>query len=466
MDLQTLTDPTPSRRCDWLDLIRGWAVIVMIEVHCVNVWLHKGMIPDWLNYVNGIVAPSFILAAGYSLALSTFRPDGTLRPFAPTGRRLGFILICAYLLHAPGFTLAEWTVLATPQKFRELFKLDVLQCIVYSLLLLQGLARLIRRPRAYAVAALAAALAVVWLSPHLWRAGVADGLWMPIRGLVNGNTDRGVTALFPLFPWFSFAAFGSVLGVLYRELRVLPVAGRARWTEGRWLLVLLASGVVLLAWGTWAAPRWLADGAWSAWELGRLHNTTLPSVVQRMGVICVAGALLGILEAIRGRLPGPNLVMAASRESLLLYLLHLNMIFGFLLIEPVKLRTGWDWYSLGWTGTLALTAVLIALNLAAGAGLQALRRDPDRLWRLQRAGLATLGFWFLAGGWITYHHFRRSPELATEPYAFLNAARVRKGLAPTPDGLSRDPLEGIREKARLRGKLTPAERAMLESHGD
>jgi len=86
-------DLTPSKRCDWIDQLRGWAVIVMIEVHVVNVWLAKGMIPDWLNFMNGLVAPSFIMCAGYSLVLSTFRPDGTLRPFAPTAKRLGFILL-------------------------------------------------------------------------------------------------------------------------------------------------------------------------------------------------------------------------------------------------------------------------------------------------------------------------------------------------------------------------------------
>ena len=176
-------DQTPSKRCEWLDLLRGWAVIIMIEVHCVNVWLHKGLTPEWLNFLNGLVAPSFIMCAGYSLALSTFRTDGSLRPFAPTAKRLGFILVCAYLLHAPGLTLAEWTVLATPQKYRELFKIDVLQCIVYSLLILQVLARLIRRPMAYAAAALSLAVAVAWAAPHLWKQGVGDGLWLPLAGL-------------------------------------------------------------------------------------------------------------------------------------------------------------------------------------------------------------------------------------------------------------------------------------------
>jgi uncharacterized membrane protein len=449
-------DRTPSKRCDWLDLIRGWAVVVMIEVHCVNVWLHQGLIPGWLQFLNGLVATSFIMCAGYSLALSTFRADGSIRPFGPTAKRLGFILVCAYLLHAPGLTLAEWTVLATPQKYRELFKIDVLQCIVFSLLILQGLARLIRRPMVYAGAALAAAVAVALAAPRLWRPGVADGLWMPVRGLVNGNTDRGVTALFPLVPWFAFAAFGSVLGVLYRQVRVLCAAGRAHWSEARWLVALAALGALMTLWGSACASTWLQGGAWPQSEIWRLHNTTLPSIAQRLGVVCLAGSALGWIESVRGQWPGPNLIRAASAESLLVYMLHLQIIFGLLLAEPIRVRTGWAWYSLGWTGTLALTAVVIATSLAAAVCWRTLRGEPERAWKLQRAGLMALGLWFLGGGWITYHHFHRSPELATEPYGFLNAARIRKGLAPTPDGLSRDPLEGVREKVRLKGGQRPA----------
>ncbi|MBK8791464.1 MAG: DUF1624 domain-containing protein [Holophagaceae bacterium] len=155
-------------------------MIVMIQVRVVGVCLHSRLRPDWLNYLNGLVAPSFTMAAGYSLVISTFRTDGTLRPFWPdTARRLGFILLCAYALHAPGITAADWTVLNTVQKTRELFKIDVLQCIVFSLLILQLLARLVRNPRVFT--------AWPWGSrsscpgaPHMGAHGVADGLWLPI----------------------------------------------------------------------------------------------------------------------------------------------------------------------------------------------------------------------------------------------------------------------------------------------
>lgn len=469
-------DLTPSKRCDWIDQLRGWAVIVMIEVHAVNVWLHAGLRPDWLNYLNGLVAPSFTMAAGYSLVISTFRTDNTLRPFWPdTARRLGFILLCAYALHAPGLTAADWTVLNTTQKARELFKVDVLQCIVFSLLIFQALARLVRSPRVFTFLALVIAIFVPLVSPHLWAHGVADGMWLPIRGLFNGNSDRGLNALFPLFPWIAFPAFGAFLGGLYRHLRVEPVEGKARMSEARFLVGLAATGAVLLAWGTAHQQSWLWGGQWlqenGVWmlhsptgaftysELGAIANTTLPSVAGRAGWILLGGSLMGAIELVRPKGHGANPVKAASAESLLLYMLHLNLIFGVLLAPPVIAITGLGWGSLGWTGTLLLTAAIIGLNLWVGVAWQKVRQTPERMRWLQRQAVAVLGVWFVLGGWWTFRHFLQSPELAKEPYHFLNAARVRKGLPPTPDGLSRDPEEYLREAERRKMHLSDGARA-------
>ncbi len=478
MTAATWDDRTPSRRCDWIDQLRGWAVIVMIEVHVVNTWLRDGLRPDWLNYLNGLVAPSFTLAAGFSLVLSTYRTDGTLRRFWPdTARRLGFILLCAYALHAPGFTLADWTVLSTTQKLRELFKMDVLQCIVYSLLILHTLARLVRNPRVFTFLALTLAILIPLISPYLWATGVADGLWLPIRGFFNGNPDRGVQALFPLFPWLAFPAFGAFLGGIYRWLRVEASEGKARLSEGRYLGLLALLGVVCLVWGRMTQQAWLWQGTWvqhgnvwllhgrhGSWtwnELLAISNTTLPSVVARLGWIMLGGAAMGSLELLRPRWKGPNPVEAASRESLLLYMLHLNLIFGLMLTPPVVALTGWDWHSLGWTGTLSVAAGLIACNLAVGVWWQKVRTTPERMRNLQRKAVALLALWFLVGSWWTLRYFLRSPELAREPYAFLNAARERKGLAPTPDGLCRDPQEYFREAARRGIRLSPEMRAAV-----
>ncbi|MBL0211695.1 MAG: DUF1624 domain-containing protein [Holophagaceae bacterium] len=463
-------DCAPSKRCDWVDQLRGWAVLVMMEVHCVNVWLDLGRRPDWLNYLNGLVAPSFLMCAGFSLVLSTFRSDGTLRPFKDSFKRYLFILACAYALHAPGLTLAEWTVLATQHKWRELFKIDVMQCIVYSLLILQGLARALKRPRIFTFVALALAIYIPFVAPYLWAHGMADGLWLPVRGLFNGNADRGVQALFPLFPWFAFVGFGAFLGGAYRWARQEENSeGKASWTEGRFLAALFIAGLALWAWGSHAKADWLWKGTWvqdpgtKAWllngqwswnELKSLHNTTLPSVADRLGWICMGGACFGLIEGYRRKLKGANWIGAASKESLLLYMLHLNLIFGLLLAQPVLAITGLDWNTQGWPMTLLLTALVIGANIAVALWWQRVRKDAERMRQLQHLAVSALAIWFLAGGWWTFRYYLRSPELAREPYVFLNAARARKLLPSTPDGLTRNADEYFREAERRRVKLS------------
>lgn len=467
-------DLTPSRRCDWIDQLRGWAVIVMIEVHCVNLWLDLKLRPEWLNYLNGLVAPSFLMAAGFSLVLSTFRTDGTLRPFMDSFKRYAFILLCAYALHAPGLTLAEWSVLSTSQKLRELFKIDVLQCVVYSLLILQGLARAIRNPRVFTGIALALAAFVPLVAPHLWAKGVGDGLWLPVRGLLNGNADRGVQALFPLFPWLGFVAFGAFLGGVYRSQRVESHEDEARWSEAQYLTGLFVLGLLLWLWGSGHRKEWVWGGTWlqdalGVWrlngytwdELPRIYNTTLPSVADRLGWICMGGAVLGAVDMKRPRFPGPNPVEAASRESLLLYMGHLNLLFGLLMAAPVVALTGLAWNSQGWPMTALLTVLVIGANLALGVWWQSIRKQPERMRGLQRRAVAALAVFAVFGGWWTFRHFLRSPELAVEPYPFLNAARARKGLLPTADGLSRDPEEVLREMARLKMKVDQDTRARI-----
>ena len=92
---------------------------------------------------------------------------------------------------------------------------------------------------------------------------------------------------------------------------------------------------------------------------------------------------------------------------------------------------------------------------------QKVRLRPDFMRGLQVKAVAVLGVWFILGGWWTFRHLMQSPELAREPYAFLNAARVRKGLPPTPDGLCRDPEEYFREVDRRKLHLNEGARADL-----
>jgi hypothetical protein len=123
--------------------------------------------------------------------------------------------------------------------------------------------------------------------------------------------------------------------------------------------------------------------------------------------------------------------------------------------------TGWDWGTQGWTGTLLLTAAVIGINLWAGITWRKVRQTPQLMRRIQRYAISALAVWFLVGGWWTFRFYLESPELAKEPYAFLNSARDRKGLPPTPDGLCRNPEEYFREADRRQLHLSDITRQKI-----
>src|SRR5512132_1090749 len=72
----SLSQPSPQARVRAFDWLRGLAALVMVETHAM-VLLRKELLATHvagvLDCVNGLVAPSFIFAAGVSLALVQVR---------------------------------------------------------------------------------------------------------------------------------------------------------------------------------------------------------------------------------------------------------------------------------------------------------------------------------------------------------------------------------------------------------
>lgn len=440
-----LHDRSPTTRCDWIDQLRGWAVLVMIEVHAFNTWLGPppAVVPPRLNFLNGLVAPSFLLCAGFSLVLSTFDSRGGLRPFGHTLRRLGFILLCAYLMHAPGLALVDWTLLATDRKYRGLFQIDVLQCVVYSLLILHGLARLLRTPLRLAIAAVGLLAVVLASSSRVWAMDLASALPLPFAGMVTGLPipagPDGVASLFPLLPWLAFPSLGVVLGTLYHRGRVLLVPDataapsdasapptRAALSEVAWLLLLAAIALPAILWGRAAADTWLAAHGYPAALQSPLHNTTLPSFAERAGWVCLLGALLGLVARVGLR---SSIMATLSSESLLVYLFHLFLIYGPLQAGPIERLLGIAPQGVGWLGTTALCLLVMGISTAIGMAWARVRKDPPRADRLRGIGARILLAYFLLGGWFSVYKYWRRPELAKKPYYMLKW----RGIATAPD---------------------------------
>src|SRR5436190_1101396 len=124
-----------KQRIQSFDWLRGVAVLFMIQCHTVMFLLLPALKTSTLYRVlmhfDGLVAPSFIFSAGFSLALVQVRsaaaPGGRALRVRKTLRRLFEVLAVA--------TLVNWCWFPVFHEPRYLLRIDILHCIGLSLLI-------------------------------------------------------------------------------------------------------------------------------------------------------------------------------------------------------------------------------------------------------------------------------------------------------------------------------------------
>ncbi len=341
-------NPTPTSvragsRLSWLDFFRGLAVLVMIEAHVCNTFLATGVREsDWfplLNYINGLVAPSFLFIAGFVQGREGRVSPGKPINYRLRARRLVGIVLLGYALHFPFAELAQhrWA-----DALRVGTQFDVLQCLAVSLGVLLAISWVIDQRRGPELDADAS----VWVRRSGWWMSVVvlagcsvlaapylqsgSGGPIPLRALVNQTTG----SLFPLLPWMGFVLFGALVGAWPRR----PLHERA-------------VGLLSLA-----ALAWTFRGA-------EFSAVSPAFFLERAAWVLVLAA---VCEWCAER-PLPGLILFAGRNSLTLYVVHLVLI-----TTLVGLGVPAAGLSLAWA--LALLAVVVMGSLVL---TDLVRRLPD-----------------------------------------------------------------------------------------
>jgi uncharacterized membrane protein len=287
-----------ASRLLWLDGFRGAAVLLMIQTHVVNTFLGSGLRHSawfgWLDYVNGLVAPSFLFIAGFSVGLAMRHGGGKPLAVRRKARRLLEILALGYALHFPMAEILQG-------RWREAWligtQVDVLPCIAVALAVLIGVqwfARRFSRGAEWVWTGMLAALIGLsvmggpWL--ELWKGALA-----PVVAYANQTTG----SLFPLFPWAAFVFAGAWRGSAPES------AGDA---GQRWIFPAL----------------WLGVGIVAVWWRG--HSVFSP-LLPVFFVERLAWVLL-LAEACRAARFWEKRVWVrfAGRESLWMYAVHLLVI--------------------------------------------------------------------------------------------------------------------------------------------
>jgi hypothetical protein len=317
--------PGKPKRLDFIDLLRGWAVIIMIETHVLNATLLPSLRLELpfkiLDFINGLVAPAFLFASGLAYAVVTRRKLNDYlsfgRPLVRQFWRLLFILFVGYMLHLPKFYFHHLVYEAGEQAWRVFFQVDVLQCIAVSLLILQALLLVLRSERRLYLAAAALTAAVIIVSPPVWGVDFWTLLPIPLAEYFNGRHFSE----FSLFPWSSFLFAGALVGYLYLE-----AGGRSSPAD----LPAKATYVTRVAWTGVAfvllsfALEPLAARVYPVYDYW--HSS--PSFyLLRLGLVMLLCAGAFAFEFRRG-VSRRSMVTLIGRESLLVYTVHLMLIYG------------------------------------------------------------------------------------------------------------------------------------------
>jgi uncharacterized membrane protein len=353
-------------RYGFIDLLRGLAIVVMVETHVVNAYLppsaRKSEVFFWLSFVNGLVAPSFLFASGFSLVLQARRQWDAWLHLGPVFwkqmRRLGFILLIAYYLHLPHFGLSKFLKPQDLAFWKAAFQVDVLQCIVVSLVMIDLLILVMRKQRPFFWAAVTLGVAAALATPWIWSQDFTGRIPLSLALFLN---PHGVS-LFPVFPWISFVVAGSCAAHLFLNAVEKRTDMRSMYTV---VVISLAAIVVSVI------ARDLP--LFSAWKAG-FYRTSPLYVVIRLGCVLILCAGLYFMERRLGW--ALNAIRLAGQESLLVYCAHLLLIFSILRQPPVSDIFGRE---AGYGLCSMLSVALILLTLFAARIWHGWKRNYPRL---------------------------------------------------------------------------------------
>jgi uncharacterized membrane protein len=308
-----------KKRALFIDLLRGLVLLIMIEVHVFNSMLIPAIKESgwfsYLNFVNGLVAPSFLFVSGLVFVLSLQKAVDELRKFGKVlwkkiGRIL-LILIAGYSLHLPHFSLKKILNNPTQQVLNDLFMVDVLQCIAVGLLFLLIARMIFKKDKPFYLFIFISLIIVLTVSPIAWKTDLNNYLLLPLSSYLN----RMNGSLFPALPWFNFIFAGALASKFY-------ILARENNDEKNFSKQLLIFGAVSFV-GCLVILNLL---------LPQNLKEVIPNpffFLQRLGVVLILLAFCWYYLEKSTKHVG--FILDVSRESLLVYWLHLQLIYRYVL---------------------------------------------------------------------------------------------------------------------------------------
>jgi uncharacterized membrane protein len=344
-------------RLDVVDWVRGAAVVLMIQTHLYDAWVSPaGKLTaayGWTRFVGGIPSRLFLMLVGVSIALrfEAQLAKGVTERRAlvrPVQRRGLEILGLAYLFRLQEYILGHMgqSIVDLPNYWRDLLRIDILNCIGATMLIVPVIAAP-RKGRPSYLLALAGMLTFVCLGPVLGPAYYPDFIPTWISSYVGGQRPM---SWFPLFPWAGWPLAGVIVGHLW-------VRGAARRGLALTFTVTGVAGLALI--GVVDLIRKI-DPQIIHYPSELVQQMGPGSFFYRLGMNGIVAFLGWLAVTIVGR--RFSIVRQLGRTSLLVYWIHVDLCYG-LIAHKLGLY-GRLTMSQASIGLLLMIALMLGVSLA------------------------------------------------------------------------------------------------------
>jgi len=295
-------------RLEYLDWVRGLGAAIMLQGHVFQSYLKpelKESGPYLLSQFLGGMPPAlFLFLTGVTLA---FLMDSTERKgVAPMQRVTTSLRRAGYLFGlAFAFRLQLW-IFGLPAPWQDLFRVDVLNCMGFSIAVLSVMAlfRTAERIRLCAVLGLGIALA----SPLISQMD-----WSPVPWLVRAYLIPDYN-FFGIFPWGAYLAFGMSAGSIIRTVPPDAIERSMQWAA-------VLGGALILA------CQYFANAPYQIYAKSEFWLNSPAQILTKLGVTLLLLAF-AFLWTRYGAKAGWSWVRQFGTTSLLVYWVHIELVYG------------------------------------------------------------------------------------------------------------------------------------------
>src|SRR5450432_893451 len=359
--------PSATARLPQLDWMRGLACVLMFQTHCYDSWLSPAARQSsffmYSQILGTLPAPLFLFLAGVSAAMmaqkAAAKTSGSMGAAARTIIRRGAEIWALAML----FRLQEYLIAWHWAPVTDLLRMDVLNCIGVSLMLVGLVCTLASSWPRFAALCAVCALAISCANPLVWA---HRPTWLPwyLETYFDGvhNQGKPLPWLFPIFPWAAFAFAGVVIGYF-----ILSETGkRLQPTIMVPVTAILGIAIVGIGYGLDHLPLQIYSN-YDFW------HTSPNFFLIRLGIVIIILAACDARCQMRPLFSKSRALILMGQHSLLLYWVHIELVYGRLHILPRKAES-----ILGATAGL----LIITLSMLLLAYLQG-KWDARKKQRLQ-----------------------------------------------------------------------------------